>query len=61
MTWSRRFRIRESVRGSLWVAPLAGAIAGALLGAVVEAIWGGSIDLDRTRVADRQGIGSPGS
>ena len=32
MTWSRRFRIRETVRGSLWVIPLVGAVLGALLG-----------------------------
>jgi uncharacterized membrane protein len=32
MTWSTRFRIRESVRGSLWLLPLIGAILGALLG-----------------------------
>jgi len=39
MTWSRRFRIRESVRGSLWLLPLAGAVLGALIGtgaAIVE-------------------------
>jgi uncharacterized membrane protein len=36
MTWSHRFRIRETVRGSLWVVPLAGAIAGSLLGLVVS-------------------------
>ena len=33
MTWARRFRIRESVRGSLWLIPLVGAILGGILGA----------------------------
>jgi len=32
VTWSRRFRLRETVRGSLWVIPLVGAVLGALLG-----------------------------
>src|SRR5262245_43977599 len=37
MSWSRRFRIRERVRGSLWIVPLLGAVLGAVLGvAVVE-------------------------
>jgi uncharacterized membrane protein len=33
MTWSRRFEIRESVRGSLWLVPLLGAALGGLMGA----------------------------
>ena len=33
MTWARRFRIRESVRGSLWLIPLVGAALGGVLGA----------------------------
>jgi uncharacterized membrane protein len=33
MTWSARFRIRESVRGSLWLIPLVGALLGGILGA----------------------------
>jgi uncharacterized membrane protein len=32
MSWSRRFRFREYVRGSLWLIPLAGAVIGGLLG-----------------------------
>ena len=32
MTWGRRFRIREQVRGSLWIVPLIGAILGSILG-----------------------------
>jgi uncharacterized membrane protein len=32
MTWSTRFRIRESARGSLWLIPLLGAVIGAVLG-----------------------------
>jgi uncharacterized membrane protein len=32
MTWSRRFRVSEYVRGSLWLLPLGGAVLGALLG-----------------------------
>jgi uncharacterized membrane protein len=32
MSWSRRFRTRERIRGSLWVVPLIGAVLGALLG-----------------------------
>jgi len=36
MSWSRRFRIRESVRGSLWVLPLLGAILGWTLGILVS-------------------------
>ena len=35
MTWSRRFLIRERVRGSLWVVPVLGAVLGAILGAVL--------------------------
>jgi uncharacterized membrane protein len=31
MTWATRFRWRESVRHSLWLVPLLGALAGALL------------------------------
>jgi len=31
MTWATRFRLRESVRHSLWLVPLLGALAGALL------------------------------
>ena len=31
MTWARRFRVREYVKGSLWVLPLVGAAVGALL------------------------------
>jgi uncharacterized membrane protein len=31
MTWSTAFRIREGLRGSLWVVPLIGAVAGGLL------------------------------
>ena len=38
MTWSRRFRVREQVRNSLWVVPLLGSLLGAILGfAVAEA------------------------
>ena len=32
MTWGRRFRLREQVRGSLWIVPLFGAILGSILG-----------------------------
>jgi uncharacterized membrane protein len=32
MTWSRRFRARERVRGSLWIIPLLGSVLGGLLG-----------------------------
>jgi uncharacterized membrane protein len=38
MSWRRRFRIRESVRGSLWVIPLLGAVLGGLLGVLVSAL-----------------------
>lgn len=31
MTWARRFRLRESIRHSLWLLPLAGAIIGVLV------------------------------
>ena len=31
MTWSTRFRVSESVRGSLWLLPLIGAVLGTLL------------------------------
>ena len=34
MTWSRGYRIRKYVRGSLWVLPLFGAVLGAALAAV---------------------------
>ena len=36
MTWARRFRLRESLRESLWVIPLAGAVLGGILGIVVS-------------------------
>lgn len=32
MSWARRFRIRQYVRGSLWVLPLAGGVLGVLAG-----------------------------
>src|SRR6266436_632189 len=34
MTWARRFRIREWLRGSLWVLPLVGGLLGVVLGEV---------------------------
>src|SRR5690349_17763021 len=34
MTWSTAFRIRQYLRGSLWVLPLVGCVLGALLGVV---------------------------
>src|SRR5215475_9755607 len=38
MSWSRRFRIIERVRGSLWIVPLMGAVLGAIGGlALTEA------------------------
>jgi uncharacterized membrane protein len=44
MSWSRRFRIEESVRGSLWLLPLLGAVLGGALGSSMLAI-DKSIDL----------------
>ncbi len=38
MTWGRRFRIREQVRGSLWIVPLFGAILGSILGVVLAEV-----------------------
>jgi uncharacterized membrane protein len=38
MTWSRRFRISERVRGSLWIVPLIGAVLGAIAGVVLTEI-----------------------
>ncbi len=38
MTWSRRFRVRESLRGSLWLVPLLGAVLGGILGALVSLV-----------------------
>lgn len=38
MTWSRRFRVREALRGSLWAIPLLGAALGVLLADVVSLI-----------------------
>ncbi len=35
MTWADRFRVREYVRGSLWVIPLAGSVLGGILGSGV--------------------------
>lgn len=32
MTWSRRFRISEHLKGSLWIVPLMGAVLGAITG-----------------------------
>jgi uncharacterized membrane protein len=32
MSWSTRFRVRQFVRGSIWLVPVLGGIAGALLG-----------------------------
>ena len=34
MTWATRFRIRQGLRGSLWVLPLLGGVLGAGLAAV---------------------------
>ena len=45
MTWARRFRLRESLRESLWLIPIAGAALGGILGVAVS-------------VADEQ-IGTP--
>lgn len=36
MSWSRRFRIRERVRGSLWLIPLVCAVLGAVLGSLLS-------------------------
>ena len=38
MSWSRRFRLREHVRGSLWVVPLLGAVLGAVLGLALSEV-----------------------
>ncbi len=35
MTWSRRFRIREHIRGSMWIVPLLGAVLGTIAGVAV--------------------------
>jgi len=35
MTWATRFRVREYVRGSLWIVPLLGAVLGGLVGSGV--------------------------
>src|SRR5712691_6097862 len=35
MTWSRRFAVRESVRGSLWLLPLIGAVLGGVFGSLM--------------------------
>ena len=34
MSWARRFRMQQYLRGSLWVVPLLGGVAGAVLGEV---------------------------
>ncbi len=36
MTWAKRFRLRESMRESLWLIPVAGAALGGILGVVVS-------------------------
>jgi uncharacterized membrane protein len=38
MSWARRFRTREYLRGSLWVLPLVGGVLGVLLGSGVAAL-----------------------
>jgi len=38
MSWSRRFRISERFRGSLWIVPLMGAVLGAIVGLVLTAV-----------------------
>jgi uncharacterized membrane protein len=38
MSWSRRFRVRERVRGSLWIVPLLGAVLGAILGLALSEV-----------------------
>jgi len=38
MSWSRRFRLRERVRGSLWIVPLLGAVLGAILGLALSEV-----------------------
>ena len=45
MSWARRFRIREYLRGSLWFVPLLGALIGAVLGSLEVAYVEGSVDL----------------
>ena len=36
MTWARRFRLRESLRESLWLIPVVGALLGGILGVVIS-------------------------
>ena len=36
MTWARRFRLRESLRESLWLIPVIGAVLGGVLGVLVS-------------------------
>jgi uncharacterized membrane protein len=38
MTWSTRFRLRQSIRQSLWLVPLVGAVAGLLLARAAQAV-----------------------
>ena len=38
MAWTRRFRVREQVRNSLWIVPLLGSLLGAILGFAVAEI-----------------------
>ncbi len=38
MTWRRRFRLRQQLKGSLWVIPLTGAVIGAALSMITVAI-----------------------
>jgi uncharacterized membrane protein len=40
MTWATRFRLRQSVRQSLWILPLVGAVAGTALAWAVESAEG---------------------
>jgi hypothetical protein len=42
MTWATRFRLRQSVRQSLWMLPLCGAVAGTALAWLVESAEGSS-------------------
>ena len=45
MSWARRFRIREYIRGSLWFVPLLGALTGAVLGSLEVQFVEGSVHL----------------
>jgi hypothetical protein len=59
MTWLQQYKIRDYVRSSVWIVPLAWAIAAALVHRVAWTfdLWARVKDRAAAGMADYQGIG----